>query len=79
MSEGQKLDALTLDEAKEILHQIGYFASDTCFLSMRLTDSELKILNSALLVTKEEPKDALLNYCRDVIDFEERRKDDYGI
>jgi len=77
MSEGQQLDSLTLDEAKGILHQIGYFAADTCFLSMQLEDSEVKLLDSAFSMTKELPKDLLMQYCRDVVEFNERMTDDH--
>jgi hypothetical protein len=72
MTEGQQLDALTLDEAKGILHQIGYFETDTYFLSMQLEDIDVKLLDSAFLITKELPKDLLMRYCRDVVEFNER-------
>ena len=44
MTEGERLDALTLEEAKGILHQIGYFAEETLFFSLRFTAHQLEII-----------------------------------
>ena len=49
-TEGQQLDALTLDEAKGILCQLGYFA-DTLFLSLRFTEEEFDHFQRAAATT----------------------------
>ena len=64
MTEHHQLDALTLDEAKGILCQIGYFADDTCFLSLRLTPSQYSKIQDAANSTVCTTEELLAELCR---------------
>jgi len=47
MSEAEKLDALTLEEAKGILLNMGYFRDDIVFLSCRFDPGVFDIVQRA--------------------------------
>lgn len=47
-TEAEQLDAITLDEAKGILCQLGWFSGETCFFSMRLTAAQVRNIQTAL-------------------------------
>lgn len=64
-TEAKQLDALTLDEAKGILQQLGWFADDTCFLSMRLTAPQLANIQTALMTNVHlSPEEFLSELCK---------------
>ena len=63
MIESQQLDELTLDEAKAILCQIGYFAEYTYFMSLRLTASQLDMIQFAAAVTPLTVEELLSELC----------------
>lgn len=52
-TEGQRLDALSHDEAKSILLHLGYFSDETYFLSLRLNGDELRHVQEALAYCNE--------------------------
>ena len=48
-TQGKRLDELSGEEAKAILCQLGYFADDTHFLSLRFTDDQFYCVQEAVV------------------------------
>ena len=71
--EQNELDALELSDAKTILHQLGYFADDTHFMSLRLTASELKAIQRAAATTSLELEPFLAQLCERRIQGKEKK------
>ena len=63
MSEVQQLESLTIDDARDILQRIGYFADDTRFAFVRLSPEMMRTLQCTLESTKCTIEDVLIGYC----------------
>ena len=64
-AEAHELDNLTLDDAKGILHQLGYFSADTHFLSLRLTKQELDSVQHAAATSSLSLEAFLAKLCQE--------------
>jgi hypothetical protein len=60
-TEGELLDSTSGEEAKAILCQLGWFASDTHFLSLRLTDAEFNHVQEACAIYPRLTTEAVIS------------------
>lgn len=66
LTEDQRLDALSSGEAKAILFQIGYFADNTHFLSLRFTDEQFRWVQESISFSGESSTEQFFaNLCRE--------------